>query len=98
MFSNLFVGDNHVIWRHGTNVLAGTNVSTYADERIQLHSDLTLEIRGMTRSDEGEYEVNKAGYDTSQPNLYVKLSIYVYFPSESALLPDPTPDLVSHIP
>ncbi|ODN01286.1 Hemicentin-1 [Orchesella cincta] len=41
------LGDNHVIWRHGTNVLAGTNVSTFADERIQLLPDLTLEITGI---------------------------------------------------
>lgn len=51
-----------MIWRHGTNVLAGTNVSTYSDKRIQLRSDLSLEINGVTRDDhEGEWSCWLAG-------------------------------------
>ncbi|CAL8111233.1 unnamed protein product [Orchesella dallaii] len=69
------LGDNHVIWRHGTNVLAGTNVSTFADERIELLPDLTLEITGVTVDDEGEYECILTG-EFQRPGLIHSVTVH----------------------
>lgn len=69
-----------MIWRHRTNVLAGSNVSTYADERIQLHSDLTLEIRRVTRGDEGDYECIITGHRSGLlHSVTVQGTLYCHF-------------------
>jgi hypothetical protein len=53
---NKLAGESQVLWLHGTNILAGSNVTTYSDERVQLLPDFTLQISGVTHKDEGSYE------------------------------------------
>ncbi|XP_021945197.1 protein amalgam isoform X1 [Folsomia candida] len=76
------LGENHVLWRHGTNILAGSNITKYADNRIDMLQDFTLVISKVNRSDEGDYEC----IVTTWPSLSIVHSIVVHDPPTVSLL------------
>lgn len=63
-----------MLWRHGTNILAGSNITKYADNRIDMLQDFTLVISKVNRSDEGDYEC----IVTTWPSLSIVHSIVVH--------------------
>lgn len=51
-------------------------MSTYADKRIQLLPDLTLEINGVSRDDEGEYECSILSGAFPRPGLIHSITVH----------------------